>query len=60
MIIISSFAFDQMLLRLSMLTRPSGYNIVLTVFPKLFEWATQQNPKNESNLTIEYTTIDYM
>ena len=53
MIMISSFAFDQMLSRFSMFTKPSGYNIALTVLPKLSEWTTKQNPKNESNVTYE-------
>ena len=48
---ISSFAFDQMLSRFSMFTKPSGYNIALTVLPKLSEWTAKQNPKNESNFT---------
>ena len=48
---ISSFAFDQMLSRFSMFTKPSGYNIALTVLQKLSEWTAKQNPKNESNFT---------
>ena len=52
---ISSFVFDQMLSRFSMFTKPSGYNIALTVLPKLSEWTTKQNPKNESNVTIDNT-----
>ena len=51
---ISSFAFDKMLSRFSMFTKSSGYNIARTVFPKLSE-RTKQNPKNESNVTIDNT-----